>query len=310
MNDELLRERQELRLEILKLFKVKESKYSRSFPPVAACDTICRYSTSQERSAYHLLEKLKRHAASSGLSINEVALYDNKDDKLYIRRINLEVELSYVIRTIFPELKSLSMRGAHGYGLSYPDYAILKRYYPVKPMTQTFNGIEVKYSQNNKPIIRQAATRGCTAAATAMLICEHKKNVNLAYLKSRNLGDDEDMITDIQRAGLRPILTPCNTLMADRNTSHGYFGRISNALYTIYNRIQCNSLDKLKEAIKNNGSAILCVDKGIGGHVVVVDHITNTHVRIRDPYHGWEIDVSRKDFQESWQKCSNIIQIQ
>lgn len=72
-----------------------------------------------------------------------------------------------------------------------------------------------------------------------------------------------------------------------------------------------NSLQTLKEQLKNHGSAIVTIlDPHSGGHSIVVDEIPEDmqRVRLRDPYH-WEIAVSAKTFQSRWES-NEIIQIE
>lgn len=139
------------------------------------------------------------------------------------------------------------------------------------------------FTQHGKAIIQQQAIRGCTAAVTAMLIMDHQKRPNLTKLTQRNLGDDDLQAMDLREADLKPILN------------------------------KAPNLKTLRELLLKNGSAIVHVyGKEIGAHVIIVDEISQdlSKVRIRDPYHGWEITVTAEAFLEKWTSNENIIQVE
>lgn len=132
----------------------------------------------------------------------------------------------------------------------------------------------VSYTKHGKAIIQQQATRGCTAATAAMLIVDHGKQPDLQVLRMRNLGNDENQVRDIKAAGLNPVINTANTLK------------------------------ELQNLIQKNGSAVVTVIEDAGFHVVVVDAVSAdfSKIRLRDPYHGWEITVTQKAFLREWNK--------
>ena len=140
--------------------------------------------------------------------------------------------------------------------------------------------VQVNFTKYKKPIIQQAATRGCAAAAAAMLIMERGGPVDTHSILSTNLANEDRILQWIQEAGLNPVMTKLN-----------------------------NQLETLKKLILANGSAIVSINGDIGGHNIVVDHISDdlSRVRLRDPYHGWEITVSGKTLMS--QKPIYCIQI-
>lgn len=144
--------------------------------------------------------------------------------------------------------------------------------------------IYIEFTQNNKAIIQQQATRGCTAATAAMLIKDRGGKPGFATLQCCNLGNRKDIRRDIQNAGFRPRVT----------------------------LLTSNSLKALKKLLEH-GSAIVSIwDPQAGGHSIVVDEISEDlkQVRIRDPYHGWEITVSAEVFQSRWVSLDRtVIQI-
>lgn len=140
--------------------------------------------------------------------------------------------------------------------------------------------VYAEYTTHGKAIIQQQATRGCTAAVTAMLIMDHNIIPNLTSLSSRNLGNEETMLMDIRKAGLTPL-----------------GGR-------------ANSLKELREKILKNGSCVTWITgREFGGHVVVVDDVSKdlSRVRLRDPYHGWEITVTSAAFLIVWTDQRTIV---
>lgn len=185
----------------------------------------------------------------------------------------------------FDDKGKMIFASAHGQGLSFEDDEIQAIHHVIR--TKFLEGrsindkVLIKYTKNNKAIIQQQATRGCTAAVAAMLILDNGGTYGANNLRNCNLGDDDNMIRDIQRANFTPVKTD----------------------------VAKGDLDALDQLIKQNGSAIVTVQSGIGGHVVVVDEITSEKVRLRDPYHGWEIDVNREAFKISF-SGNTVIQIE
>lgn len=135
--------------------------------------------------------------------------------------------------------------------------------------------INADFTINNKIVIQQQATRGCTAAAAAMLIYDAGGDVDLNSLINTNLGDTVSIKDLIARAGLTPLV---NTLNFELTPD--------------------DMLMQLREMLLKNGSAIVKTNNDIGGHVIVIDAISEDlqHIRLRDPCHGWEITVTREGF--------------
>ena len=204
-----------------------------------------------------------------------------KPDPSKLDEILKSLPSNVTVQTLFPELGKLSTLGSYGYANSYEDKEIAKVYPMIdsRQITQTHRSITVYYTENKKPIIQQQSTRGCTAAATGMLILEHEKPLDLVKLSRRNLGNKEKQIQDLVEAGLKPLLSTCKNIA------------------------------ELEECLKKHGSAIVSVDSGAGGHAILVDAINKSSVRIRDPYHGWEVEVALEAFLKSWDPPSPIIQV-
>lgn len=192
-------------------------------------------------------------------------------------------------------------KSPHGQGILFRDDQILEKEEIIRSSHLTYNeedreairvtnkifkidvkdNIDVYFTIYNKPIIQQQATRGCTAAATAMLILERGGPVDTHRILNTNLAESKVEIPQwIREAGLNSIVTDLD-----------------------------DKLETLQKLIQTNGSAIVSIDSDLGGHVVVVDNISEDldKVRLRDPYHGWEITVSGDTFMS--QKPLHCIQI-
>ncbi|USE38021.1 cysteine peptidase family C39 domain-containing protein [Endozoicomonas sp. SCSIO W0465] len=112
-----------------------------------------------------------------------------------------------------------------------------------------------------------------------MLIHQHNRCFSVCDLKSTNLGDNSFIFQALSNAGLSPFQT-----------------RFAN-------------LDELTSAVKQDGPAIVTVNNGMGLHSIVVDAVTDTSVLIRDPFHGWEVEIGRAAFAKSWDTDDNAIQV-
>lgn len=167
--------------------------------------------------------------------------------------------------------KGEGIQSVHPTGTLFSDDAIVEKL-PIENKKQIGNKVYAYYTKHNKAIIQQQATRGCTAAVAAMLIMDHGKNSNLDELCHRNLGNDENQIRDIENAGLTPL--------------------VNNA----------TDLKGLKILLQKHGPAIAKLSGSLGGHVIVVDEVSEdlSKVRLRDPYHGWEITVTSEAFMKEW----------
>ena len=148
--------------------------------------------------------------------------------------------------------------------------------------TQVVDGFIVDFTAHNKVVIQQQATRGCTAGAAAMLIFDAGKEISYQLLRSTNLADTKEIVRWIENASLPVVCTLA--IKAD--------------------------LTQLKELIQKNGSAIVSTNNNLGSHVIVVDHIRDDlqEIRLRDPFHGWEITVTKDAFLREY-KGGDIIQI-
>lgn len=144
---------------------------------------------------------------------------------------------------------------------------------------------QVTRNEMGKYVLQQQSTRGCTAGVVAMLLLDHQAKIDPEEMASSNLGTNEEMLSSLANAGLHPIESQLPWQVDI-------------------------SLIWLNEALKEHGSAIVTMDSDqMGSHVVIVDSIHDEVVRLRDPYHGWDISVTKESFTKYWQPLSGIIQI-
>lgn len=71
-----------------------------------------------------------------------------------------------------------------------------------------------------------------------------------------------------------------------------------------------SDINDLRKAIEQNGSAIISIsDPKAGSHSLIVDEISEKGVRVRCPYHGWAITVTKEAFKSRFDEDEAIIQI-
>ena len=132
--------------------------------------------------------------------------------------------------------------------------------------------VSVSYTHNGKAIIQQLSSNGSFEAAKYMLLRDHGKPLDIRKLTGR-ISEN------------KPVVLP-------------------------HVATKVSNLKKLRHLIIKNGSAIVKVKGSIGEHHIVVDHISKDlqQMRIRDPFHGWEITILSKEFQTMWLVESAILQ--
>ena len=165
-----------------------------------------------------------------------------------------------------------------------------------QPMTKCFEDheiVKVHRSIHQRPakppkiyrsLFQQPSLHGCTIGVTKMLLADHNKDYS--YLaQHRKFGSLELIFDDLEASDLKPKML-----------------EFSNSFDNLV-------IDDLKQALSMtplNGSIVLHIfDEHIGQHVIIVDKIIDvksrsnrserskirTYVRLRDPYHGWEVSV-------------------
>lgn len=166
-------------------------------------------------------------------------------------------------------------RGAHGKALSFTDDDIVKVY----KRFQSGNHSVAKTS-DGKVVLQQQATRGCTSACVEMLKADHGKQINWEEMKKTNLGTTETMKRSLEKSGFKVIVS--------ENVAQ----------------------KKLNDLISKNGSAIIDVNSGCGGHVIILDKLRERTADVRDPYHGWATSLKMSALYKAIGNSTTVIQVQ
>lgn len=149
--------------------------------------------------------------------------------------------------------------------------------------------VVINFNEKGLPIIAQHGQSGCSAAASYMLLKEHGKDLDLQKFFTRPISSYKSIMNDLKE------LNPQYKVLDEEGA--------------------LDRLKRLKQELLASGSAITSIDdegdKGIGSHVVVVDEVSEDlkYIRLRDPFHGWDVTVPAKAFIERFGKNNYIIQI-
>jgi hypothetical protein len=219
---------------------------------------------------------------------------------------------------------------AHGKTEVFKDEDILEVHEVIKKEEiDAPSGVYIEKTKHDKAIIQQQATRGCTAAVAAMLIVDNGKKTSLNVLANRNLGIDVDIIGDIEAAGLKPLSSPVNSLTDLRSAILNNGSAIVSGGSNIGSDDESESdtevdIEAQKQALSTSTIEFVAENSDsdfegdseddemdIGSHVVIVDDVSEDlkSVRLRDPYHGWEITVKTTAFEKFVLYGSDVIQI-
>ncbi len=286
--------KQKIREKVYNLAGIPHSRFTRSYP--STVEGTCAKAINH-KSYLELLRELITYHFHSNLApvnldfsdppiptkVSSIEELEEKTDlnlKLESNPAFLPIVFSGYIKCLFPELNRVSFGYEHGYFNIYRDDDIVAIHETVKEVT-TEDGIKIRYTQHNKPIIQQQNPRGCAGAAAAMLILEHTNStssISMEELEHDYLVSAKDCAQKISNAELCPLIAQCT-----------------------------KGINWLAANIKKSGSALVDVNVG-NGHTIMVDHISDTSVRLRDPYHAWEIEVRKPAFEKSLNAIGFIIQ--
>jgi hypothetical protein len=142
------------------------------------------------------------------------------------------------------------------------------------------DGIIKGRAKDGKWVIFQQGTQGCTAGSSAFLMLDHGVIPRRDVLSGRTGAPMEIVEQDLNAQGL-------------------------NAIVTLERTVPSADLSALRDLILRNGSAAMRIKFGNHngiGHAIVVDDISEdlTRVRLRDPWHGWDITVRGGIFLRNW----------
>ena len=138
--------------------------------------------------------------------------------------------------------------------------------------------LKVAISENGYPVLQQQNVESCGQTCLAMVLMDLGFQPDFSKLEGGLTNYDQRMEV-IKGLALREIRNHLNT------------------------KNEQEFLEELREKIHKNGSALIGIDGGSGfvGHGIVCDDISADlqTVRIRDPWHGWEVSLNAKSFLDA-----------
>jgi hypothetical protein len=143
----------------------------------------------------------------------------------------------------------------------------------------------IAITKEGKHVILQQAAASCVPSSVAMLVLDHGGKPNYNEIRDTHYAKDEDAVRWFKEAGFATTTTQLSS-SSDR-------------------------LKTLNTQLKEHGPGILAVYEypGIGSHEIVLDAIdfSKKTATIRDPFHGWQIDITLSELERI---CGNtFIQI-
>jgi hypothetical protein len=125
----------------------------------------------------------------------------------------------------------------------------------------------VATTKNNKHVILQQALRSCVPTCVGMLLLDAGKTPEFKAIERVDLATASQAEFWIKSSGCEPKVT----------------------------KLQNDVIPVLSQCLKQDGPGIIFVeDSVLGGHAIILDCIDleNNTATIRDPFHGWMIDIS------------------
>lgn len=155
--------------------------------------------------------------------------------------------------------------------------------FPVQ-RTERVGGVDIGYLEDGRSVVQQQARRGSSAGVSTMLSADHGGKINAHRLWNRSAADESQVLSNLQG------VTDHTPVTARPGT-----------------------IEALAEQLDKHGSAVVSVNGEIGKHFIIVDEIDlKAHtVTLRDPYHGWAIQVPLVAFTSRWAPGGpdNIVQL-
>jgi len=131
--------------------------------------------------------------------------------------------------------------------------------------------IYAQYTEHGKAFIHQQSTHACIGTIVAMLCMDKGVKPDISLVETKIFGNEKRVLQLIRDAG--------------------FTGEQKKA----------KNLSSLKDAIRDYYCAIVSTKADLTPFIIVDDISEDlSKVRIRDPYHGWEISVTGEAFQSQW----------
>ena len=133
-------------------------------------------------------------------------------------------------------------------------------------------------SENGKGIVQQCAMKSCGQTCVAMLLLDHGLTPDLGGISTGSWSNPDSMIKLLAEGGLKAECDKISTKSKNK------------------------FLLNLQKQVHGRGSTIVTLkslgEGRIGGHVLICDDVSFNllSVRLRDPWHGWEITVTAEAF--------------
>ena len=211
--------------------------------------------------------------------IREILFYTNNLETIryYCHYCRRKTEGKYT--RYFPVLNLFDPLGKKKYNLEnlpafIRDEEIIKVVFSPSQYLKNGNDVRQFGIQDGYHVYKQWGNKACTTAVSVMLILDRGKKVNWDTVAMSDLGTHDSIRREIEAARLTPI----TTVLTDS---------------TLIKKEGQKLFESMEKLIKENGSIITGIGGEIGSHVIIVDAVSwqNRTVKIRDPYHGWQIII-------------------
>lgn len=149
------------------------------------------------------------------------------------------------------------------------------------------NDLGARFTRHQKAILQQNALHSATATCIDMLCLDKGKAVS--FIASEDFSHTHQIARKLESKGLSAKISKIPQAI-----------KMQPALF----------METLKHYIFLKGSFIIGVESDtIGPHAIIIDEVSEClkYIRLRDPYHGWEITIKRKAILKSL--TNKIIQI-
>ncbi len=182
---------------------------------------------------------------------------------------------------------------------------------------ESFNGHVVGIAKGGKHILQQTGRTGSAPAAAAMLLMDYGKSFVPYDLRSQQ-GNARSIDFELSFGGLKALHTVFTTSIPTGLNRVNFVKPLTLASdeVVVHERIRDELYQKLRLQIEEFGPGIFSIDGSLlRNHYVIVDSISNEElpvlrkVSLRDPYHGWSIEVPLSVFMEAGQSTFRLIQV-
>jgi len=145
--------------------------------------------------------------------------------------------------------------------------------------------LPVGVTDDGRHVIQQTGMQGCVGAATNMILMDFGRKPDMARQYSSHFDNDGEILRTLNNAGLHGEVI---TLPRMRRAPAGEAATEDDHAALL---AQVETLERVTRA--GQGGVLLSLSSEVGGHEVVLDAFSFAENRatIRDPLHGWSIDV-------------------